>query len=325
MTFVTSNGPLSACQWLRAEWQRTGMPLYRANVACGLKNAATRKYLTQDWLWYFPPAEMMDRLIAYANAHGEPTGRPYFSLDGKRSVTATEWARLRHPWNHEHGLTNVWSHPPLNGAERYRGNGRRVAPRVHNPGRNATAHLNQKPLEFMRRIVKVASNRGDTVWEPFGGLCTASVAAVAAGRNAFAAEPDPHFFSLAERRLAGCFDCEMPSVTRRLALNKPAPHRHEFPAGDDMGELVGNVRNALGALPVFFRTATRIEGLDGGELFNLSAVLGSAIEVQVVETLNRIRDVWDPDNRWPRHRFVRSAQTFPDVRLQAQGQETPQT
>ena len=208
LTFATPNGPVSACRWLRAEWQRTGMPLYRANEACGVRNAATRKYLTQDWLWYLPPAEMMDRLVAYANAHGGPAGRPYFSLDGKQPVTATEWARLRHPWNHEHGLTNVWSHPPLNGAERYRGNGRRVAPRMHNPGRNATAHLNQKPLEFMRRIVKVASNEGDTVWEPFGGLCSASVAAVEAGRDAYAAEPDPYFSSLAERRLVGRWDCD---------------------------------------------------------------------------------------------------------------------
>ena len=94
-----------------------------------------------------------------------------------------------------------------------------------------------------------------------------------------------------------------------------------FPEGDDLGTLVSNVRDAISALPVYFRTATRIEGLDGGELFNLSAVLGSAIEVQVVETLNRIREVWDPDDRWPRHRFVRSAQTFPDVRLLAHGRD----
>jgi len=100
-------------------------------------------------------------------------------------------------------------------------------------------------------------------------------------------------------------------------MSATTPSRHAFPGDDDLGALVGNVRDALGAIPVYFRTATQIEGLDGGELFNLSAVLGSAIEVQVVETLNRIREVWDPENRWLRHRFVRSAQTFPDVRLQA--------
>ena len=197
----STDGTMSASRWLRAEWQRTGMPLYQANEACGVRNAATRKYLTQDWLWYFPPAEMMARLVAYANEQGDPAGRPYYSIDGKRPVTQAEWSRLRHPWNHEHGLTNVWSHPPLNGVERYRGNGRRAAPRVHNPGRNAAAHLNQKPLAFMRRIIGVASGPGDAVWEPFGGLCSASVAAAAMGRRAFAAEPDPCFAALAQRRL----------------------------------------------------------------------------------------------------------------------------
>lgn len=208
LTFETPIGSVPACQWLRNEWQRAGIPLNRANAACGVKNAATRKYLTQDWLWYFPPPEMMERLVSYANKHGAPGGLPYFSLNGIRPVTTKEWARLRHPWNHEHGLTNVWAHPPLNGTERYRGNGRRVAPRVHNPGKNATAHLNQKPLEFMRRIIGMASNEGDAVWEPFGGLCTASVAAVEVGREAYAAEPDPYFSSLAEQRLARRYECE---------------------------------------------------------------------------------------------------------------------
>lgn len=211
LTFGNANGTLTACQWLRSEWQRTGIPLNRANEACGVKNAATRKYLTQDWLWYFPPADMMERLVAYANEHGDPEGRPYYSIDGKRPVTATEWARMRYPWHHKHGMTNVWPHPPLNGAERLRSNGRRAAPRVHNPGKNSAAHLNQKPLEFMRRIVNLASNEGDTVWEPFGGLCTASVAAVELGRNAFAAEPDPYFSALADQRLSGrCSEDKLP-------------------------------------------------------------------------------------------------------------------
>lgn len=46
---------LDAKSWLRAEWQRSGLPLNQANEACGVKNAATRKYLTNDWLWYWPP------------------------------------------------------------------------------------------------------------------------------------------------------------------------------------------------------------------------------------------------------------------------------
>lgn len=212
LDFPTTNSTLSGAQWLRTEWQRTGMPLHQANEACGVRNAATRKYLTQDWLWYFPPADMMARLVSYANEHGDPAGRPYYSLDGKRPVSEAEWALLRHPWNHQHGLTNVWSHPPLNGVERYRGNGRRVAPRVHNPGKNATAHLNQKPLAFMHRIIEVASNEGDTIWEPFGGLCSASVAALALGRTPFAAEVDPEFAALAQQRLVEQAECNQLSL-----------------------------------------------------------------------------------------------------------------
>ncbi len=235
LAFPAATGPMSASEWLRAEWQRTGMPFRRANEACGVKNAATRKYLARDWLWYLPPAEMMERLVKYANTHGAPDGRPYFSMDGRRPVTAEEWGRLRHPWHHEHGLTNVWSHPPLNGAERYRGNGRRVAPRVHNPGRHATAHLNQKPLELMRRIIKVASNPGDTIWEPFGGLCSASAAAVEAGRNAYAAEPDPDFASLAKQRLASTT-----RYTRALDAGVDSGGQHEYEYGTTRDDSAGS-------------------------------------------------------------------------------------
>jgi len=55
--------------------------------------------------------------------------------------------------------------------------------------------------------------------------------------------------------------------------------------------------------------------LDGGELFNLTPALARAMEVQVVEMLNRIPEVWDPNNHGPLCRFAGSAPTFPDVRL----------
>ncbi|MDE0268637.1 MAG: DNA methyltransferase [Acidimicrobiaceae bacterium] len=201
LEFNTPSGAMSAKQWLRYEWQRTGLPLNRANAACGVANAATRKYLTQDWLWYLPPPEMMQRLVAYANEHGRPDGRPYYSLDGTVPATLSDWAQLRGTWSHSHGITNVWSVPPLNGGERYKGNGVRSAPRVHRPGRNAAVHLNQKPLEFMRRIISAATVPGDMVWEPFGGLCSALVAAVELGRDGYAAELVEHFADLAVERL----------------------------------------------------------------------------------------------------------------------------
>jgi len=194
-------GPLPVRQWLRHEWLRSGLPLYKANEACGVRNAATRKYLTQDWLWYSPPGLMLERLAVYASEHGLETAWPYFSLDGQTQVTAKAWDSLRYGWNHVHGLTNVWSRPPLHDAERLKGTMRRAAPRVYKPSRASSAHLNQKPLEFMERIIYAVTEPDDVVWEPFGGLASASVAAVALGRKPYVAEIDGQFAELARERL----------------------------------------------------------------------------------------------------------------------------
>ena len=195
------DGALPVQKWLRKEWRRSGLPLYKANEACGVKNAATRKYLTHDWLWYWPPGLMMECLADYANQHGAASGWPYFSLDGKTPVSAKEWDSLRHHWNHAHGITNVWSRPPLHDSERLKGTMRRAAPRLYKPTGGSAAHLNQKPLEFMERIILAVTRPDDVVWEPFGGLASASVAAVALGRKPYAAEIDDHFAQLAEERL----------------------------------------------------------------------------------------------------------------------------
>lgn len=183
-------------QWLRHEWTRAGLPLYKTNEACGVANAATRKYFTLDHLWYFPPSEMMERLAAYARRHGKLTQRPYFSLDGSHPLTGEAWAALRSKWHHEHGITNVWREPALRGTERLK--------KAH--GGHKYVHTNQKPLKLMERIVAATTDAGDAVWEPFGGLCTASLAAVRLGRDAFAAEIDADFYSLATQRLSTAWE-----------------------------------------------------------------------------------------------------------------------
>jgi site-specific DNA-methyltransferase (adenine-specific) len=144
---------------------------------------------------------MVERLAAYATEHGAASGWPYYSVDGLSSVTAKEWDALRHGWRHVHGLTNVWRLAPLHGVERIKGTMRRAAPRVYNPSSLSAAHLNQKPLEFMHRILRAVTNKGDVIWEPFGGLASGSVAAVQAGRFPCVAERDRDFAELAAQRL----------------------------------------------------------------------------------------------------------------------------
>lgn len=193
---------LDAKSWLRAEWKRSGLPLCRANEACGVRNAATRKYLTKDWLWYWPPGEAVERMAAYCTEYGEPTDWPYFSLNGVDPVTAGQWNEMRATWNHRNGITNVWSRPPLADGERLKGTMERSAPRVYKPSKQSAAHLNQKPLDLMLTQVAAASDEGGVVWEPFGGLASASVASVLLGRHAYAAEIDDIFIALAAERLA---------------------------------------------------------------------------------------------------------------------------
>jgi hypothetical protein len=83
----------------------------------------------------------------------------------------------------------------------------------------------------------------------------------------------------------------------------------------EMRELYLGVKAALSALPIHFDFDNPISGINATDLFNLSSLMGAAIEIQVVETLNALRGTWDPQMRWSEYRFVRSAQAFPDVRL----------
>lgn len=80
--------------------------------------------------------------------------------------------------------------------------------------------------------------------------------------------------------------------------------------------LFERVREAVYAVPVNFRSDVVIRGVQVTDLFNLNALLGAAIEAGVVSTLNSLRPLWDPDERYAMYSFVRQPQTFPDVRLQ---------
>lgn len=76
------------------------------------------------------------------------------------------------------------------------------------------------------------------------------------------------------------------------------------------------VKEAIFALPSYFSAPDiRIVGMRATEVFTLGLVFGAAIEDQIVNTLNRIRHVWDPDDKYVTLRFERQPQTFPDVVL----------
>jgi site-specific DNA-methyltransferase (adenine-specific) len=184
---VELNG-LTLKTWLLYEWKRSGLPLRRANDACGVVDAATRKYFDQGHLWYFPPPEMFEKLVNYANEHGIPEGKPYFSLDRSRSLTWQEWSKMRSKFRCPHGFTNVWERQALRGDERVK------------TSSGKALHLNQKPLDLMNMIIESSSDENDVVWEPFGGLFSASLAAQKINRKAYSCEIDSDYFYYGVKR-----------------------------------------------------------------------------------------------------------------------------
>lgn len=175
-------------QWMRSEWQRTGLPFSQANIACDVKNAASRKYFAKDHLWYFPPKEEFLKLVNYANTHGKQEGKPYFSVDGQNALNSNQWDRLRAKFNFQYGTTNVWACPALRNSERIKEGLELV-------------HPNQKPLELMNKIILASTDENDLIWEPFGGMASASVAAQKLNRRYVACEMKDNYFNQAVARL----------------------------------------------------------------------------------------------------------------------------
>lgn len=197
--FKTDSKELSMKEWLRYEWERTGLPFSKTNEACGVVDAATRKYFTKCHLWYMPPADAFEKITDYANAYGKEGGKPYFSMDGIAPISKTEWGKMRSKFYCPIGVTNVWQTPQLRNAERLKTNQKAV-------------HLNQKPLALIKRIIEMTSDENDVVWDPFAGLCTSAVASVELNRKCFCAEMNPEVFEVASNRVQKALDDSLQSL-----------------------------------------------------------------------------------------------------------------
>jgi hypothetical protein len=79
--------------------------------------------------------------------------------------------------------------------------------------------------------------------------------------------------------------------------------------------LYDRVISTLYALPERFETTLRIEGVPAPDLFTMNSALGAAIEKSVVDSLNELRTMWDPQQQYADYAFIRQSQRFPDVLL----------
>jgi DNA modification methylase len=85
-------------------------------------------------------------------------------------------------------------------------------------GASTRHHPAPYPLELAERLVRMFSFVGDTVLDPFLGTGTTTVAAAKWGRNSIGVEVDPHYFSLAEKRISR----ETQSLFSKAAITKSA-------------------------------------------------------------------------------------------------------
>jgi site-specific DNA-methyltransferase (adenine-specific) len=72
---------------------------------------------------------------------------------------------------------------------------------VHNAGGGEYNHPTVKPLAVMKKILKTASDVGQTVFDPFMGTGTTGVACVQMGRKFVGAEIVPEYFDIACKRI----------------------------------------------------------------------------------------------------------------------------
>jgi len=185
--FNVNNIRMSMKEWLRYEWSRTELPFSKTNEACGVVDAATRKYFTKCHLWYMPPADAFKKITDYANQYGKEDGKPYFSIDGVNPVSKEHWANLRAKFYCPIGVTNVWQEAQLRNGERLKSNKKAI-------------HLNQKPLTLIKQIIEMTSDDGDVVWDPFAGLCTTAVACEILNRRCYCAEINKSVYDVGIKR-----------------------------------------------------------------------------------------------------------------------------
>lgn len=101
------------------------------------------------------------------------------------------------------------------------------------------------------------------------------------------------------------------------AQGPTTPNRTGGPAeGSEHRKLYEDIIDAIHALPERFQSDLALRGILTTDLYTLASALGASIEQSVVDNLNLLRSVWDPEERYHAYQFVRQPQVFPDVRLE---------
>jgi site-specific DNA-methyltransferase (adenine-specific) len=151
--------------------------------------------LARRWILVFCQVEAAMKWRAALEAAGavykrtciwvKPDGKPQYSGDrpgiGYESIVACH-APGRSTWN---------------------GGGSHGVFVVNKGGDPRTGHQTQKPLALMELLVRLFSDRGELILDPFAGSGTTGVAAMRLGRRFLGWEMNPEYAAVAGKRIAG--------------------------------------------------------------------------------------------------------------------------
>ena len=105
-------------------------------------------------------------------------------------------------------------------------------PTVNNASKERTSHPTQKPEELLRKIVWACSDRGDTVYDPFGGSGTTFAVCEQLGRNWIGSEESADYCELIAERLEGIEHREDPDYWMEHDLER-REHRRKIRYGTE--------------------------------------------------------------------------------------------
>jgi hypothetical protein len=99
-----------------------------------------------------------------------------------------------------------------------------------------------------------------------------------------------------------------------VAVPRPSLELPDGLTAEQEGLWKGTVA-ALTSLPAYFKSRLVITDVLATDLHAFNVSLGASIELQVIQSLNELRRVWDPAGNYSVYTWERQPQRFPDVVL----------
>lgn len=108
------------------------------------------------------------------------------------------WGAKKHNLTSQTGTCNS---SPLIGVEKYTRGTLLKSVIVENREHYSMEHPTQKPINLLRKLVLLISDKGDTIFDPFMGSGSTGVASLIEGRKFVGCEIDDEYFQIAKRRI----------------------------------------------------------------------------------------------------------------------------